>query len=365
MIIKALELRNYRNYAQACINFDPKTNILYGKNGQGKTNILESVYLCGVTKSHRGNKDKELIKFDENESHIKCLIEKDKRERRIDIHLKKGMTKGIAIDKIPIKKYSELFGLLNIVLFSPEDLSIIKNGPLFRRRFMDSELCQSDGIYLHNLTMFRKALDQRNSLLKTITYEDTDKSMLDIWDEKVVEYGMNIIDSRKKFINKINPVITDIHKEITGNNEILDVTYEENVSASDYPNMIKSNREKDIRFGQTHSGPHKDDLAFVINGVDMRKYGSQGQQRTCALALKLAEIEIIKEISGDEPVLLLDDVLSELDSDRQKLLLKYIHDTQTIITCTGMDDFIKNNFDIDKIYKIDNGNVYVENVKGV
>ena len=357
MIIKSLELGNYRNYEKLSLDFDQGTNILYGNNGQGKTNILESVYLCATTKSHRGSKDKELVRFGMDNAHIRSIIEKNSRENQIDIHIKTGSSKGIAINRAPVKKAGELFGLLNVVLFSPEDLSIIKNGPQFRRRFMDMELCQTDSIYLHNLTMYRKAVDQRNSLLKDLSFGRGDMVMLDVWDEKVVEYGMNVIFSRQRFINSINPIVSDIHREITGSDEVLDISYDKNVEAESFSGEIKKNRERDIHFGQTHIGPHKDDISIELNGVDMRKYGSQGQQRTCALSMKLSEIEMIRLMTGDTPVLLLDDVLSELDSDRQELLLKHIRDTQTIMTCTGMDSFIRNNFDINRVYKVNNGTI--------
>ena len=361
MTIQTLELNNFRNYEYLQINFDDRTNILFGQNGQGKTNILESVYLSGTTKSHRGAKDREMIRFDQNEAHVKAVIEKEHKQYQIDIHLKKNKTKGIAVNKNPIRRASDLFGILNVIVFSPEDLSIIKNGPRERRRFLDSELCQIDKIYLHDLSMYNKILNQRNQLLKDIHFRPELKDTLDVWNMQILEYGTKIIRARELFINRINDIVKPIHHHISGNKEHLIVQYEKNVSAEMYEARLEESLSKDIQYGQTNIGPHKDDLCFESEGIDMRKYGSQGQQRTCALSLKLAEIELVKKEIHDMPVLLLDDVLSELDSERQNLLLEHIQKIQTIITCTGMDEFVKNRFQVDKIYQVAGGNV-TENI---
>ncbi|MCR5785848.1 MAG: DNA replication/repair protein RecF [Eubacterium sp.] len=360
MIIKSLKLSNYRNYDSLEIDFDESINILYGNNAQGKTNILEAIYLSGTTRSHKGSKDKEIIKFGCEESHICVNVEKEERDFQIDIHLRKNKSKGIAVNKVPIKKASEVFGILNIVVFSPEDLAIIKAGPIERRKFMDSELCQLDKVYLYDLSIYNKALNQRNKLLKDINYNPSLKETLDVWDRQIIDYGKKVIERRRIFVKKLNEIIKTIHENITENKESLNIIYEENVSAEDYEREFFNSRDKDIRFGSTHIGPHRDDLCFEVNNVDMRKYGSQGQQRTCALSLKLAEIELVKETVKQKPVLLLDDVLSELDSDRQNLLLNQIEDIQTIITCTGVEDFIKNRFKINKIFQVENAKVTIK-----
>ena len=357
MIIKSLELSDYRNYEYLSITFDRNTNILYGKNAQGKTNILESIYMSGTTKSHRGSRDKEIIRFGQDEAHIKTVIEKENKEFQIDLHLKKNRSKGIAINKIPIKKASELFGILNVIVFSPEDLSIIKNGPKERRRFIDSELCQIDKIYLYHLSLYNRALNQRNQLLKDCYYKPQLKDTIEVWDDQIIEYGSKLIETREKYVQNLNLIVNETHKDLTNGRENLMIRYEKNVEIDDYRQVMQANLQKDLKYGQTNAGPHKDDLCFEIDGVDMRKFGSQGQQRTCALSLKLAEIELVKKSIHDQPILLLDDVLSELDSDRQEALLRHIHDIQTIMTCTGMDEFIKNRFQIDKIYRIVNGQV--------
>lgn len=358
MIVKSLELNNYRNYKTLTIDFEKGTNILYGNNAQGKTNILEAIYLSGTTKSHKGSKDREIIQFGEDESHIRTFVEKQGKQFQIDMHLKKHRTKGIAINRIPIKKASELFGILNIVFFSPEDLNIIKNGPQERRRFMDIELCQLDKIYLSDLTKYNKILNQRNRLLKDIYFKPELKDTLSVWDNQLIEYGKKIIHSRRKFVNQLNEIVTKIHSSISGGKEEMILTYEPSIREEIFEEELNKVQEKDLKLGQTTTGPHRDDLSFTIHGVDIRRFGSQGQQRTSALSLKLAEIELVKEIIKDTPVLLLDDVLSELDSSRQNYLLNNIQDTQTIITCTGLDEFIRNRFHINRVFEVIEGEVF-------
>ncbi len=358
MIIKSIELYQFRNYDSLHIDFDKGTNILYGMNAQGKTNILEAAYLSGTSKSHKGSKDRELISFDKDEAHIKTLVEKEDREYQIDIHLRKNKSKGIAINQVPIKKASDLFGILNIIFFSPEDLSIIKNGPAERRRFIDSELCQLDKIYLHDLKKYNKILDQRNKLLKDIYDNPSLKETLPVWDEKLLEYGTKIINRRWEFIQELSEIVAEIHYKISGEKEELLLEYEPNITANNYELELIRSTDRDLRMGQTTIGPHRDDMKFSIRGVDLRKYGSQGQQRTAALSLKLSEIKLVEKTIGDKPILLLDDVLSELDSDRQNYLLNSMDDTQTIITCTGLDEFVKNRFQINKVYEVIEGQVF-------
>lgn len=343
------------------MKFDPDTNIIYGDNAQGKTNILEAIYVSATTKSHRGNKDREMIIFDGEEAHIKTIVEKNEIPFRIDIHLKKNKAKGIAINGIPIKRSSELFGIINIVIFSPEDLSIIKDGPAARRRFMDMELCQIDKIYLSDITNYNKVLIQRNKLLKDIGFRSDVMDTLEIWDMQLVQYGKRIIERRKQFIEDLNIIIGIIHSNLSGQKEHLVLEYEANSDAKDLEKQVFESRNRDIKTKVTNVGPHKDDICFRINDNDVRKYGSQGQQRTAALSLKLSEIELVKRVIHDNPILLLDDVLSELDSKRQNFLLNSIKDVQTIVTCTGLEEFINNRFAINKIYKVINGEVFEEN----
>ena len=357
MIIKSIELSNFRNYEELNIQFDSGTNILYGDNAQGKTNILEAAYLSGTTKSHKGSKDKEVIRFDCEEAHIRTVVEKNEKEYQIDMHLRTRGSKGVAVNKIPIKKASELFGILNIVFFSPEDLNIIKEGPAERRRFLDSELCQLDKLYLSDLAKYNKILNQRNKLLKDISFRPDLMETLSVWDMQLVETGKRIIQRRKIFIEELNEIIGQIHSNISGGKEHLILKYEPNIDDIFFGDELIKAKQKDLKLCQTTVGPHRDDMLFSVDGIDIRKFGSQGQQRTSALSLKLSEIEIVKKSIHNTPVLLLDDVLSELDSNRQNYLLNSISDIQTIITCTGLEEFVKNRFQINKVFKVVNGKV--------
>ena len=361
MLIKSMSLQNYRNYKALSLDFNPGTNIFYGSNAQGKTNILEAAYVSGTTKSHRSSKDRELILFSEEEAHICTFVEKNEIVHKIDMHLRKNRTKGIAIDGIPIKKASELFGIIYFVFFSPEDLSIIKNGPSQRRRFIDMELCQLSKIYLHNLTNYNRLVLQRNKLLKELYCRTDYRDVLEILDMQMAEYGSQIISMRKIFIQELNEIIRTIHGQLSGEQEEIFLKYEANVDKDHFRDILKKNTDKDIRLKTTTTGPHRDDFSFLVNHVDIRRFGSQGQQRTAALSLKLSEIEIVKKTVHDTPVLLLDDVLSELDSNRQNYLLNSIRDVQTLITCTGLDEFINHRFSINKVYKVTDGSVAVEN----
>ncbi len=361
MIIESIELKNYRNYEELHMDFSRGTNILYGDNAQGKTNVLEAVYVCSTTKSHRGSKDKEMIRFKEEESHIKMNVRKLDVPYRIDMHLKKNKAKGIAINGIPIRKASELFGIVNIVFFSPEDLNIIKNGPSERRRFMDLELCQLNKLYVHALIQYNKVLMQRNKLLKELNFRPEYEETLDVWDMQLTQYGKELIQDREEFVSRLNRIVKKIHSQISGGKESLMLSYEPNVTAAQFEEKLCLNRETDIRMKTTTTGPHRDDISFLVDGIDIRKFGSQGQQRTAALSLKLSEIELVKEVVRDCPVLLLDDVLSELDGGRQEQLLTEIRDIQTMITCTGVEDFVNHRFPIDRIYKVVHGTVTAEN----
>lgn len=360
MIVESIKLEKFRNYKSLELKFDSGTNIFYGDNAQGKTNILESVYLCGTTKSHRGSKDKEIVQFGEEESHIRMKVRKNLSPVKIDMHLKKNKPKGIAINGIPIRKASELLGIVNFVFFSPEDLNIIKEGPSVRRHFIDMELCQLNKVYLHHLSNYNRIVNQRNKLLKDVYFRADVLDTLDIWDIQMAEYGKKVIEARRKFIAQLNDIIFDIHKNLTGDKEELRLHYEENVPSEKIEEILKKNRERDLKMKVSLSGPHRDDISFTIKDVDIRKFGSQGQQRTAALSLKLSEIELVKQETGDTPVLLLDDVLSELDRNRQKYLLDNIHDIQTLITCTGLDDFVQNRFHINKVFHVVEGRIFNE-----
>lgn len=373
MIIKSLELENFRNYSSLSMSFDSGTNILYGDNAQGKTNILEAIYLSATTKSHKGSKDKDIVNFNAEEAHIRTYVVKDGLENRVDMHLRKNKSKGIAINGQKIKKAADLLGLLNVVFFSPEDLSIIKNGPAERRRFVDMELCQLDSFYLYNLNNYNKTVNQRNKLLKDLYFQPGLRETLSIWDSQLVSYGSKIIERRIAFVRQLNEIILDIHKKLSGGREELEIVYEPDVAMEDYEKSLSLYQERDIKLKMTSVGPHRDDFSFMVrkvnpeneaeksDAIDIRKFGSQGQQRTAALSLKLSEIELVKKLTKDTPLLLLDDVLSELDSNRQNYLLNSIGGIQTIITCTGLEEFVNNRFEINRILKVSNATVTQEN----
>lgn len=361
MHIKSLALSDFRNYENADIEFSKGINILYGDNAQGKTSILEAAYMAATTRSHKGSFDKEIIRFGCEEAHIRTNVEKNGLEHRIDIHLRKNKNKGVAVDMLPLKRSAELFGLMNVIIFSPEDLGIIKNGPSERRRFMDMELCQLNKIYYSDLLSYNKIINQRNNQLKNISFNPKAIDMLDVWDMQLEKYAREIIVKREEFIGQINVIIQEIHSNLTSNKEKLKLVYEKNVSIENIMEELVRRRNIDLRYQNTSVGPHRDDILFMVNDMDVKKYGSQGQQRTAALSLKLAEIELVKRMIDDNPILLLDDVMSELDSKRRDALLSSIKNIQTIITCAGYDDFIKERVSIDRIYKVTDGNLREEN----
>lgn len=356
MFIEKLELKNYRNYESLDIDLSNDVNIFFGDNAQGKTNILESIYLCATASSHRGSKDKDIIKFESDEAHIKLFTKKREMSYRIDMHLKKNKAKGIAVNGVPVKRISEIFGILNVILFSPEDLSIIKDGPSKRRKFLDVELCQIDKIYLNNLINYNKILNQRNKVLKDYEKVNNVDTMLDVLDEQLIMYSKEIIRRRKEFIKELNGIVFDIHSKISDNREKINIVYKPNIDEK-IEDMYLLNRANDKKYRTTSIGPHRDDMVFMNDKEDIRVYGSQGQQRTVALSLKLAEIELVKNRINDNPILLLDDVLSELDDKRQHHLIDSLKDVQTLITCTGVNDFINKQTGKNKIFKVINGTV--------
>ena len=366
MFIERIELKNFRNYSYLNMSFDNGTNILYGDNAQGKTNVLEAIYMCSTTRSHRGAKKNELVKMDfsesdkeEKDAHIKLFFKKKYTDNRIDIHIRKNGKTGIAIDGVPIKRAAEVLGFLQVIFFSPEDLDMIRRGPAVRRQVIDIEISNINKLYFSELVNYNKIMESRNKLLKEISYskKKSDIITLDIIDKQFEKSAIKLIDIRTKFIKEISVIIKDIHKKLSGGKEELTIIYEPNCEKENIETKLKEYREKDFRFGLTSIGPHRDDYCFMINGRDSKIFGSQGQKRTVAISFKLAEIKINEEKTGDMPVLLLDDVLSELDSKRKALLLENIKDKQTIITCTGQDEWIASGLDVKKIYEIENGTI--------
>ena len=357
MYVESLELKDFRNYEELNITFGPHINILFGDNAQGKTNILEALYLSVTTKSHRGSKDKDMIRFEKTDAHIKTFLNKDDVTHKVDMHLHKKGGKGAAIDGLTVRRSSELFGLCNMIFFSPEDLSMIKNGPSERRRFLDTSICQLDKVYLTYLAKYNKVLYQRNQLLKQIYYDKSKLDMLPVWDEQLVTYGSYIIKRRASFLEELNEIIVKKHKQMTGGKEVLHVEYEPNTGMDVFRKNLEEKKDIDLKNCNTCVGPHRDDIKFLSNDIDVRLFGSQGQQRTTALSLKLSEIEMVKNNRKDAPILLLDDVLSELDMNRQNYLLKSLSDVQVIITCTGLNEFVNNRLKMDVVYEVTNGTV--------
>lgn len=365
MQIKRLKLTNFRNYKELNIEFDEKTNIIYGNNAQGKTNILEALYLLATTKSHRKANDREMIRFEEKEATIHAVVDDGYGEFPIDIRLQRGKTKEIRVNRLPLSSNSELVGKMNVIVFSPEDLNIIKSSPSVRRNFMDIELCQMSPIYMQNLRVYKRIVEQRNKLLKDIAAKKQSEEMLDVWDLQMVSYGKEIIAEREKFLKRVGVIAEKLHTGITGNDRALEIEYRKSVSVDAFEKELAASREKDLRYQISHIGPHRDDIGFAIDGVDVQIYGSQGQQRTVALVLKLSEIDLIRTVYGRNPVLLLDDVLSELDRNRQGLLLKTVRENQTFITCTGLEEFVEHHFEMNRIFKVTDGSVERCNKEGV
>ena len=328
MYIKNIKVENFRNYEKEEIQFSKNINVIYGDNAQGKTNILESIFLCAFGKSFRTLKEKEIINKEKNYSIIETEYSKKDRDGKIKIRL--SDKKEVFINGLKIKKLSELLGNMNIVIFTPEDMEILKDGPQKRRRFLDMMIGQLRVNYVYNLNMYLKTLEQRNNYLKT---RNINNQMLDIWDEKLAEYGYKIYQYRNEFIEKIKQKITNIHKEIT--NEEISIIYKSDCRIKEkYLEELRKNREIDKIKGFTSRGIHKDDFSILINGEDVRIYGSQGQNRTSILSLKLSELQVIYDEIGEYPILLLDDFMSELDEKRIKNFLQNIQNIQVIITCT-------------------------------
>jgi len=362
MYIRELSLQNFRNYNYLNLRLHPGINVFVGDNAQGKTNVLESIYLCATARSHRTNQEREVIRWDETEAHIHLLIQKKHIEDQIDFHLDK-QGKGVAINKIPIKKLGDLLGVLNVVMFSPEDLQMIKKGPGERRRFIDIELCQLDRMYYYGLQQYHKVLKQRNNLLKNFKNTSDAYSMLGIWDLQIIEYGTNVIQKRENFISKLTNIAQKIHFNISGEREKLEIVYTPSVKIKEYESKLSSSHEGDIFRRSTSIGPHRDDLVFLINGMNVRIYGSQGQQRTVVLSIKLAQLQMILEILGEQPVLLLDDVLSELDYHRQQFLFSHTQNIQTLITSTGTEESVWNMQNIGKLFHVSNGTITDDSCK--
>ncbi|MGF7060727.1 DNA replication/repair protein RecF [Brassicibacter mesophilus] len=366
MYVKSIKLINFRNYKKIDIQLNSKLNVFLGDNAQGKTNLLESIYICSTGKSYRTNREKELINLDKDKAYVGLEVKKEHYNKYIEIKLEKDKAKRIRVNKVELGKVSELIGQLNVVIFSPEDLKLVKEGPSERRGFLDNEISQIKPKYRYNLSKYNKILMQRNNLLKTAQYDRKKLKIMDVWDTQLSSVGAEIILNRVDFLNKLSLISQDIHKKLTGNNEELILQYLSSFNIIDmgkleiqnrFKEILEKNIDKDVEKGTTEYGPHRDDIEIIIDGLSCRIFGSQGQQRTAALSLKLAEVELINMETGEYPVLLLDDVLSELDYNRRRYLVSTFKDIQTIITST--DDIDTDELvDVDKsVYRITGGDV--------
>ena len=337
MWIKKLKLNNFRNYKFQEIEFNKNINIFYGENAQGKTNIVEAIFLSSVGKSFRTNKEKEIIKFNEDFCNIEIDYEKSDRESNIKIDI--SNKKNIYINKIKIKKLSELLGNIHTVIFTPDDINILKGGPENRRKFLNIMISQLRPKYMHVLSLYSKTLEERNKYLKKIKLENAKEDLLEIWDEQLISYGKIIAEYRKEFIEKIKNKINIIHSNITQDKENLEINYlTDCLEDENYRDLLKQRRKLDIIKGYTTRGIHRDDFQIFINKVLVNVYGSQGHHRTAILSLKISELQVINDEIGENPILLLDDFMSELDETRRNNFIENIKDTQVIITCTDKID---------------------------
>lgn len=355
MHINKVELHNFRNYENQEIILKKNVNVFYGDNAQGKTNILEAIFLCAFGKSFRTIREKELVKLGEENASVKIEYSKKDRDGNILIYI--SDKKQILINGVKIKKLSELLGKINIVIFTPDDINILKGSPALRRRFLDMMIGQLRPNYVYVLNMYNKTLEQRNNYLRQIRQESKSESLLEIWDEKLVEYANIIYNYRREFINKIIEKINIIHKKITDDNEKIDIIYESCCENKEkFIDLLKQRRKLDIIKGYTTKGIHRDDFAVYINNKELSIYGSQGQNRTAVLSLKLSELQVINDEIEEEPILLLDDFMSELDIKRRKNFLDNINNTQVIITCAEKINFINENVDY-YLYQVKKGEI--------
>ena len=359
MYIREVELKNFRNYEHLNLKFNENVNFIIGNNAQGKTNLLESIFICSMGKSFRTSKDAEMIRFEKDFSKIKVTAQKQLFPVDVEITLRKDQGKSIKVNGMNISRTSDLLENLYIVIFSTEDLKIVKDEPEKRRKFIDRELCMLKPSYLDSLTNYKKVILQRNNYLKE---RNIDSSVLDIWDIQLAKYGSKIISMRNDFIEKINEISARIHGNITDGKEKLKIEYDPNIKIvnnleNELYNSIKKSQPSDIRLRTTTSGPHRDDISFYIDDNNVRSFGSQGQQRTAALSLKLAELDLIKAETGEEAILLLDDVMSELDAGRQEYLIKTLSDIQLFITTTEINDSLEKAASKGKIFTVENGKI--------
>jgi DNA replication and repair protein RecF len=366
LYIQNITLSSYRNYERLDLQFENKVNVIIGENAQGKTNLMEAIYVLAMAKSHRTSNDKELIRWDEDYAKIEGRVIKKNGSVPIQLVISKKGKKG-KVNHIEQQKLSQYVGAVNTIMFAPEDLNLVKGSPQVRRRFLDMEIGQVSPVYLHDLSLYQKILSQRNHFLKQLqTRKQTDQTMLDVLTEQLTEFAAKVVMKRLQFVDQLEKWAQPIHSGISRGLEELTLKYHTSLHVSDSPDLSKminsyqetfsKLRDKEIERGVSLSGPHRDDVLFYVNGRDVQTYGSQGQQRTTALSLKLAEIDLIQEEIGEYPILLLDDVLSELDDYRQSHLLHTIQGrVQTFVTTTSVDGIDHKTLNEAEIFRVENG----------
>ncbi|MBP1926301.1 DNA replication and repair protein RecF [Sedimentibacter acidaminivorans] len=368
MIVNNLKIKNYRNFKEVDLKLINSLNIFIGDNGQGKTNLLESIYLCSIGRTFRLNSEDELINFNENKCTIELLLDKNKYKINIELFLEKGKRKQVKINKVKLDKTGEMIGVLNNVIFTPDDMKIIKGSPIERRKFINIDISQIKPKYKYLLNKYKKIITQRNNILKNYYTNKENKDIIDIWNNYLIDIGTELIWYRNEYINSLKKYAVDIYSDISGNKEIFDLKYKCNIGnicdmdkesiKNIFHQKINKNIDNEIQKNTSMYGPHKDDLIISLNNKECKYFGSQGQQRSAILALKLGEIEIIKDEIGEYPILLLDDVLSELDNKRKGFLINYIKNIQTVITTTDDNDLINLTKDFDKkIFYINDGKI--------
>jgi DNA replication and repair protein RecF len=362
MWVKSLSVHDFRNFHTLEVPLNKGINIIHGDNAQGKTNLLEAVGICATGRSARALTDADMIRFGTPNAHVRAVYERNTTQTQADIFIQReqGNTKKyVSIDRVPITKWSDFLGRLMVVSFSPDDLQLIKSSPAVRRIFMDAEICQLNPVYYNDLREYNRALKQRNHLLKQLKRDEAESTEeLSVWDEQLVKHGQRIYSTRTAFVSQMEAITQEIHASMTQGSEALSMTYKPNIENIDeYMAILQVNHKRDILQGSTSSGIHRDDILFEINDTPARIFGSQGQQRTVVLSVKLAEAVLVRQTAGDYPVLLLDDVLSELDKSRQQYLLKQIEPMQVLLTCTGVEDIIGKLTNDVKIMKMEEGQI--------
>lgn len=372
MHISQLILRNFRNYSETSVAPAPGLNIFLGKNAQGKTSILEAIYVLATSRSWRASKDPELIGWDADEARVSAeVIREEQNDIEIEVILSRSEKKQVKVNTIRQTRLADFMGQLNVVLIEPHDGEIVRGDPSERRKFLNLEISQIQPQYCRLLVSYRKVLEQRNRLLKNLQGKHSTDGVLDVWNEQLAHYGSRILERRLEFVHRIGELARVIHSQVTDGGENLEVKY---VPSIDLGNAVTANgiaermkgsldqlRDEEIRRGITLVGPQRDDLSFLVNGVDARVYGSQGQQRTIALSLRLAELEVMEETAAEPPIILLDDVMTDLDEDRRAHIFEMTQGRcQIFITAASRRLFDEEFLSSGRIFRVSGGQVTAE-----